>query len=107
MRVTIPPSPAHLHTGKLLPYDNSEKYPEIVFWLYGVLFILGTPFLLYKAVTERRLKVTDIDPNEDLQVSIVWVIFGGNCRSFTPSLPLTITVSLSNSLSLFSVSACA
>lgn len=59
----------------LAPYDAPERYKDIVILLYGTIFCGGIPFLLYKMVNERRFKVTDLDPNEDLTISFVEIVF--------------------------------
>ena len=52
-----------------------DRLPEVVLALYVILFVGGIPFLIWDAITWRRLKFTDFDPNEDMQVSLTEFIF--------------------------------
>ena len=61
--------------NNMLPFDAPERYKEIVVWLYGAIFCGGIPFVLFKMVSERRFKVTDLDPNEDLSLDFVEIVF--------------------------------
>ena len=52
-----------------------DRLPEVVLALYVILFVSGSPFLLWEAKTWRRFKSTDFDPNEDMNISLNEFIF--------------------------------
>jgi uncharacterized membrane protein len=52
-----------------------DRLPEVVLALYVILFVGGIPFLIWDAITWRRVKSTDFDPNEDMHVSLTEFIF--------------------------------
>jgi ankyrin repeat protein len=59
----------------LVPTNDPEMYKTIVVWLYGFVFLGGIPYLFYRALIERRLSARDLDPNEDLNLDFVEILF--------------------------------
>ena len=49
--------------------------PDAVLALYVILFVGGIPFLLWEAITWRRLKSTDFDPDDDGNIRLLEFIF--------------------------------
>jgi hypothetical protein len=56
-------------------FAETDELPNIVLALYVILFVGGIPFLLWEAITWRRLKSTDFDPDEDGNISLLEFIF--------------------------------
>ena len=78
----------------MLPRDHPEWYTEIARLLYYIVFIAGIPFLLLSLISECRFKMTDLDPNEDLELSFLELMF-----FFYKNLSLVLTLILVSILS--------
>jgi len=53
----------------------ADQLPDIDFWLNVIVYIIGIPYLLWDAYRGCRIKATDLDPNEDLNISFVEIMF--------------------------------
>jgi len=70
-------------------FGEIDKLPGVVLALYVILFVGGIPFLLWEAITWRRLKSTDFDPDEDGNISLLEFIFFAY-KNLTTSLSLWV-----------------